>query len=83
MQYWLIRTNNNENKKWFGEQITFFLLKIIDINFKMPYNDYATFKTSIKEKILRNNFINHDRKDIIFGGLYQSRIIQSFLSDVV
>lgn len=83
MQYWLIRTNNNENKKWFGEQITFFLLKIIDINFKMPYNDYATFKTSIKEKKLRNNFINHDRKDIIFGGLYQSRIIQSLLSDVV
>ena len=50
MQYWLIHTNNNENKKWFGEQITFFLLKIIDINFKMPYNDYATFKTSIKER---------------------------------
>ena len=50
MQYWLIRTNNNENKKWFGEQITFFLLKTIDIIFEMPYNNYATFKTSIKER---------------------------------
>ena len=50
MQYWLIRMNNNEIKEWFGKQITFFFLKIIDKKIKMPYNDYATFKTSIKER---------------------------------